>query len=209
MSEVEVLNAEKRSIGGKGPARALRREDKVPCVVYGDNKEPVMVALPYKEVMQHCMTPGFYNKVFDLAVEGDRKVTVLPKMVQYHPVTSKPLHVDFLRVNQNAQIRLHVPLEFINEDKSPALKLGGVLNIVYHTIEVFCSPLHIPEKFEIDLAGAQMGKNFTAGMLDLPEGCRFTHTIHAESVIANIVQPQKGDAEQKSAAEDGAENATA
>lgn len=201
MSEVEILKAEKRTLSGTGGARALRRMHMVPCVVYGDNKAPDCVAILDKEIIRHSMNAGFYNKVFELTVEGGHGWQVLPKMIQYHPVTGMPLHVDFQRVNKNVAIRLHVPIEYINEDKAPAIKLGAVLNIVYHTVEILCPPLAIPEKFEIDLSGAQMGQNFTAGMLKLPEGCRFYHTIHEDSVLANIVQPQREDATEAAGAD--------
>lgn len=209
MSGVEVLSAQKRGVAGKGGARALRREGLVPCIIYGDKKEPIMVAVSQKELTAHCLMPGFYSRVFDVGIEGSPAMTVLPKAAQFHPVSGDLLHADFLRVNENAELRLHVPVEFLNSEKSPALKLGGVLNIVAHTVEVFCSPRHIPEKFEIDLEGAQMGQNFLASALNLPEGCRFAHTIHADSVIANIVQPQHGDVDgstaEASSAADSAE----
>lgn len=204
MSGVVVLKAEQKKTAGSGGARALRRVNSIPCIVYGDAKEAVMISVGQKELMSHCLKPGFYNKVFELDVDGKQKLSVLPKSVQYHPVTDLPLHVDFQRVNNNSEIKIHVPIEFINADKSPAIKLGGVLNIVHHSVEISCSPLAIPQRFEVDLSGAQMGKSFTVSVLNIGNNCRLLHSFNNETVIANIVQPQKDVSESDTAAAESA-----
>jgi large subunit ribosomal protein L25 len=192
MSGVSVLVAEQKTATGKGEARRLRCGGFVPCIVYGDNKGQMMVSVRCKEVASLCKRGDFYSKVVKIAVEGEEPIVVLPKDVQFHPVTGEPLHLDFQRVNRSSQIRLRVPVEFINADKSSAIKLGGVLNVVMPYVELFCSPLSIPEKFEIDLTGASFGKSFTINDINIPEGSHLAHTLHSDTVLANIVQPQRG-----------------
>lgn len=196
MSVMEMLKAEVKNTSGKGGARALRRNGLVPCIIYGDEKEPAMVSIDQKTVMKHSSRPDFYSRVVELSVDG-KNLTVLPKDVQYHPVTDRPLHVDFLRVSKSSEIRLHVPVEFINEDKSPAIKLGAILNVVQRTVEVLCSPLDIPEKFEIDLSGTQLGATFTLKDLKIPVGCRLGRVANANAVLANIVQTDNNASEEE------------
>jgi large subunit ribosomal protein L25 len=151
-----------------------------------------MAALEGRVVVKHCARADFFSRVVTLSIDG-KNVTVLPKSVQYHPVTDLPLHVDFLRVGSDSEIKVKVPVEFINEDKSPAIKLGAILNVVQRTVDVLCSPLSIPERFEIDLSGSQVGATFTTGDLSIPAGCRIVHvTSAAPLVLANVVQVGRG-----------------
>lgn len=186
MSGVEALGAQVREQRGKGSARALRRAGSTPCIVYGGGKEPLGVSLEQRIVERVAQRGDFFSRVFELNF-GNETMMVLPKDVQWHPVTGVPLHVDFLRVSKTSEIRVRVPLEFINEDKSPAIKFGGILNIVQREVEISCSPLSIPEKFEIDLNGAKMGATFTVDDLNLPQGCRL-YKMAEKAVLANIVQ---------------------
>lgn len=200
MSAIEVLDVQQRQGRGKGSARSLRREGGVPCIIYGDGKDPLGVALERRVLERYCLKGDFYSRVLELKV-GDQKVMVLPKDVQYHPVTDAPLHADFLRVSAISEIRVNVPVDFTNADKSPAIKLGAILNIVQRHVEVLCSPLLVPEKFEIDLTGSKMGTTFTVEHLKLPEGCRF-HRIAEKAVLANIVQAGGGDEPTEAATEE-------
>ncbi|GHS93755.1 50S ribosomal protein L25 [Alphaproteobacteria bacterium] len=204
----EVLAAQGRNLGGKGASRKLRREGTVPCIIYGDQKGPIMAAVNEKVITKQSTRHDFFSHVLDLSLAGS-VFQVIPKAVQYHPVSDKPLHIDFLRISKTSEIRLHIPLEFINEDKSPALKLGALLNIVQRSIEVLCSPLSIPEKFEIDLKGAALGTTFTVGQLALPQGCRLPGTVHSEAVLANIVQPSQKVEEETSSGPEAATPAEA
>lgn len=191
-----VLNAEVKDSVGKGVSRELRRNKMVPCVVYGDDKEPTMLAISYKDAMSISMRGDFYTKVIELSV-GDKKakISALPKAVQFHPVSGDPLHLDFQRLSHTSKVKLRVPVEFINSDKSPAIKLGGLLNIVSPSVELLCSPSSIPDKFEIDLANTNFGWSLLVRDLNIPEGCSLSHSVHTDAVLANIVQPQKGVAE--------------
>lgn len=186
MREVEVLQAKQRECFGKGNSRALRRAGEIPCSVYGGNQSPLGVSLEQGLVSKRCCRGDFFSRVLELDLHG-QKVMVLPKEVQYHPVTDQPLHVDFLRVSPTSEIRVQVPIEFLNQENSPAIKLGAILNIVQRHIEILCSPLSIPDRFEIDLSGAKMGTTFTVEDLKLPEGCRL-NKVPSKTVLANIVQ---------------------
>lgn len=183
----EVLEWQSRQSGTKGALNALRQRGQVPCVVYGNAQKPVSGTVDQKALLKLHGRSDFYNNVLELRSSGEA-VLVLPKEVQYHPVSDLPLHVDFMRVSASSEVRLHIPVEFTNADQSPALKLGAILNIVQRTVEVWCSPLSIPEQFEIDLTGAQMGATFTMKDLDIPEGCRLGKTVSAAAVLANIVK---------------------
>ncbi|MDR1907702.1 MAG: 50S ribosomal protein L25/general stress protein Ctc [Holosporales bacterium] len=187
MRDIDILAATAKTASGTGTARALRREGFVPCVVYGGGGEPYMASIEGRVVVKHCGRADFFTRVMTLVVDGE-EVPVLPKSVQYHPVTDLPLHVDFLRVSKDSEIKVKVPIEFINEDKSPAIKLGAILNIVQRYVDVLCSPLSIPEKFEIDLSGAAVGATFSVSDLNIPEGCRLHQSTGAGTVLANVVQ---------------------
>lgn len=188
----EVLEWQPRHGGTKGDLNALRQSGKVPCIVYGDAKEPEMGTVDLKALLKLHGRADFYNNVLELQTDGD-SLLVLPKEVQYHPVSDSPLHVDFMRVSASSEIRLHIPVEFVNGDKSPAIKLGAILNVVQRTVEVWCSPLNIPEQFEIDLTGAQMGATFTMKDLNIPEKCRLGKTVNPTAVLANIVKAGGGE----------------
>lgn len=196
----EVLEWQPRHSGTKGDLNALRQSGQVPCVLYGDSKEPAMGAVNRKALLKLHGRADFYNNVLELKSEGET-VLALPKDVQYHPVSDAPLHVDFMRVSASSEIRLHIPVEFVNTDKSPAIKLGAILNIVQRTVEVWCSPLSIPDQFEIDLTGAQMGATFAVKDLKIPEGCRLGKTVSPTDVLANIVKAGGGDDAGAAAAE--------
>lgn len=199
----EVLEWQPRQEGTKGDLRVLRQSGRVPCVVYGDAKEPVMGAIDQKALLKLHGRADFYNNVLELKAEGET-VLALPKEVQYHPVTDMPLHIDFMRVSATSEIKIHIPVEFVNEDKSPAIKLGAILNVVQRTVEIWCSPLSIPEQFEIDLAGAQLGATFTVKDLNIPEGCRLGKAVSSTTVLANIVKAGGADETEASATTESA-----
>jgi large subunit ribosomal protein L25 len=197
MDALSVLIAVKRINNGTGNARALRRNNQIPGVVYGAGQETLLVSFDKKEVLSHCMKADFLNRIINLSIDGEN-IAVLPKDVQFHPVTDTPLHVDFLRVSETSEIKVDVPILFVNEEKSQALKLGAVLNVVKRSVCVLCSPLLVPEKFEIDLTGAKVGATFTAKDLILPKGCRFHQSTKISAIFANIVQAGKQSVESDS-----------
>lgn len=185
MTQVTVLAATERDI--KGTARAVRRQGLVPAVIYGDKQTPVTISLEEKVLVRQLTVRGFFTHLFDVEVAG-KKHRVLPRDVQYHPVTDRPLHVDFLRVSSSTKVRVQVPVAFINPEKSPGIKRGGTLNVVHHEIEVMCSPDKIPERFEISLEGLQINEALHLSGLKLPEGVTLT-THEKDFTIATIAVP--------------------
>ena len=187
MAEIVALGAEKRTQAGKGSARAARRAGLVPAVIYGDRKNPVSVTLDSNTFRKLIAQSGIFRQILALKVEGE-STNVLTRDIQFHPVTDIPLHVDFLRVSKDARVSVAVVVEFINEEQSPGLKSGGVLNVVRHEIEVNCPALSIPEKFVIDLDGLNIGDSIHISAVEMPEGVTPTITDR-DFTIATIAVP--------------------
>jgi large subunit ribosomal protein L25 len=192
MSEVTVLPAEARTRNGKGPARRLRMTGRVPAIVYGGKEEPLMISLPVKEMKRQLGTnPRFFSQLFTLDIDG-RKLSVLPREAQLHPVTEDPLHVDFIRVTEGARVVVEVPVVFRNEAASPGLKKGGVLNIVRREIELSCPIDRIPAELEVDLAGLEIHDTVHISAVTLPDGVR--PTIERNFTICSVAPPLTGGA---------------
>ncbi len=187
MADVNTLAASPRPQSGKGPARAARRDGLVPAVIYGNDLEPVSISVERKALEQQIHVPGFFIRLVDVAFDGESH-RVLPREVQFHPVSDVPLHVDFLRFSADRKITVAVPVQFLNEEESPGLKRGGVLNIVRHQVEVLCIADKIPQIFEIDLTGLDIGDAIHASMVDLPDGVTFTITDR-DFTIATVAAP--------------------
>jgi large subunit ribosomal protein L25 len=171
MPEIITLSAELRERAGKGAARAIRRQGRVPAIVYGDRKEPVTISLEPRELARALAREGFFAHLVDIQLDGTTHRT-LPRDIQYHPVTDKPLHVDFMRVEAGAQVTVTIPVHFINQERSPGLRRGGILNIVRHGVEMLCSVDNIPEHIVVDLDGLDIGDSIHIGAVALPEGAR-------------------------------------
>ncbi|MBC7987438.1 MAG: 50S ribosomal protein L25/general stress protein Ctc [Sphingomonadaceae bacterium] len=187
MSDQLTLSAEARERAGKGASRAMRREGRVPAVIYGGNKDPEMVHLEERALMKMLHTGSFMNSVIMVDV-GGAETRTLPKDVQFHPVSDRPIHVDFLRIAKDAAITVGVPVSFIDEEKSPGIKRGGVLNIVRHELELSCPADRIPERIEISLAGLDIGDSIHISAVTLPE--KVVSTIDdRDFTIATVVAP--------------------
>ncbi len=171
MSDQLTLPAEARERAGKGASRELRRNGRVPCVVYGDKKEPLSVHVEEKLLTKLLHTGHFMNSVVMVEVDGKANRT-LPKAVDFHPVTSRPIHVDFLRIGAHSQVHVAVPVRFANEEASPGLKRGGVLNIVRHELELVCDASKIPDEIQLDLTGLDIGDSVHISQVTLPEGSK-------------------------------------
>src|SRR4051812_8832860 len=143
MSDQLTLPAEARDRAGKGASRALRREGRVPAVVYGEKKEPLAIHVEEKLLSKMLSTGHFMNSVIMIDYESKPHRT-LPKAVDFHPVSSRPIHVDFLRIGEHTKVTVGIPVRFDNEDDSPGLKRGGVLNVVQHELELVCDAASIP-----------------------------------------------------------------
>lgn len=183
MSKHFQLTATKRERAGKGNARATRREGLVPAVIYGDNKPPVMIALQKTPVWKALHSGQFFTHLCDIDLDGQKHL-VLARDVQLHPVKDTPDHVDFLRVSEKTTITVEVPVHFINEEKAPAIKAGGVLTIIAHTVEVKCRADQIPEEFVIDLSTMKAGEAIKIEDIKFPAGVK--PTGDADEPVATI-----------------------
>jgi large subunit ribosomal protein L25 len=187
MSDLLTLSAEPRERAGKGASRALRREGRVPAVIYGDNQEPVTIHVEERALVKLLMTGHFMNSVIEVEV-GGKKQRTLPKDVAFHPVKDRPLHVDFMRLNKNSTVEVAVPVLFINEDASPGLKRGGVLNVVRHEIDLICESDKIPDDIQIDVSGYDVGDSIHISAVTLPAGAKSAITDR-DFTIATIIAP--------------------
>ena len=171
MPEIITLSAELRARAGKGTARATRRGGRVPGIVYGGDREPMPISLEPGELSRAVARRGFFATLVDLTIDGSVE-RALPREVQYHPVTDKPLHVDFMRVAANSRVTVTVPVVFINHEQSTGLRRGGILNIVRHGIELNCPVDGIPDHLTVSLEGLAIGDSVHISAVALPEGCR-------------------------------------
>ncbi len=187
MGTTTTLNASPRTLSGTGGARAIRTSGMVPGIIYGNKKDPEMISIDPKALMTECLQPGFFSRLYSVSIEG-KEQEVLAKAVQFHPVTDRPIHVDFMRVSKGAKVHVFVPINFINEDKAPGIKRGGVLNIVHHNLELICPAQSIPANLTIDLAGRDINQTIHLESLDLPEGVVAAHP-ERDNTIATIVAP--------------------
>jgi large subunit ribosomal protein L25 len=205
MSEQLTLSAGTRERAGKGASRVLRREGRVPAVVYGNNEDPLAIHLEEKVLVKALSTGHFMNSVVMIDA-GAGPVRTLPKDVQFHPVTDRPLHVDFLRISEHAKVTVAVPIRFTDEEESKGLKRGGVLNAVRHDLELVCDASEIPEEIEISLAGLDIGDSLHISQVTLPSGTQSAITDR-DFTIATIVSPSvyKVEAEDAVAAAEGVE----
>jgi large subunit ribosomal protein L25 len=169
MAQLTELKAEARERVGKGAARAVRRQDKVPAVIYGDRKPPIAISLPIHELTQYLHAGGFLTHLVEIALDGER-IRAIPKDYQLDPVRDFLVHVDFLRVGEGARLTLNVPVHFTNHVASPGLKRGGVLNVVRHAVEMVVPADAIPEFIEVDLSGLDIGDSVHISSVTLPEG---------------------------------------
>ena len=187
MSDTLNLPAETREGVGKGASRALRREGRVPAVVYGGKEEPLSIHVEEKLLIKQLSSGHFLNSIVEIEV-GGKKLRTLPKDVAFHPVTDRPLHADFLRLSKNSTVHVNVPVIFANEEASPGLKRGGVLNIVRHELELICDGNKIPEEIAIDVTGLDIGDSIHISTVTLPAGSTSAITDR-DFTIATIIAP--------------------
>jgi large subunit ribosomal protein L25 len=211
MAETISFQAEARDGAGKGPARQLRRDGRVPAVIYGERKDQQMISLEARALRRELSNPRFFSTLCSLQL-GDEAIRVLPREVQLHPVSDEPLHADFVRVSRGTTIHVTVQVAFLNEDISPGLKRGGVLNVVRREIELVCPADAIPEQIELDLAKADIGDSLHISQVSLPAN---VHPAIADRdfTIATIAAPtvvaEEAAEEQEAAAEAAEEEAEA
>ncbi|HEX2146864.1 MAG TPA: 50S ribosomal protein L25/general stress protein Ctc [Pseudorhizobium sp.] len=187
--ETYELKAEARERVGKGSARELRRNGFIPAVIYGDKQAPVAIALSTNEVTKRIHAGGFMTTIATIDVDG-QKYQVLPKDYQLDPVRDFTMHVDFLRVSKDSEVTVDVPVHFINEEKS-GVKIGGVLNVVRHTVEFHCPANAIPDAITVDLTGFKIGDSIHISAVKLPKGVKPV-IADRDFTIATIVAPAAG-----------------
>jgi large subunit ribosomal protein L25 len=190
MSELISLKATARPRAGKGAARQARREGNVPAVIYGDNIPPLTINIEYNALWKQYLKGRFTSMAIEVDVEGTKHI-VLARDIQLDPVRDTPLHVDFQRIGKDGVARVAIPVHFTNHALSPGLKRGGVLNIVRHEVEVLCPYDQIPQSFEVNLEGSEIGKSIHVSALNLPDNIRPVITSR-DFTIATIAGALKG-----------------
>ena len=188
MSETLKLAAETRARAGKGASRAVRRTGRVPAVIYGAGQPAVTIHVEEKLLVRQLSSGHFMNSIVELTVDGGGAVRTLPRDVQFHPVSDRPIHVDFLRVSADAVITVAVPVHFVDEDKSPGMKRGAVLNVVRHELQLDCPSNAIPDQIDISLAGRDVGDSIHISAVVLPAGVT-SHIHDRDFTIATMVAP--------------------
>ncbi|PHR16758.1 MAG: 50S ribosomal protein L25/general stress protein Ctc [Sphingopyxis sp.] len=187
MSDQLSITAEPRERAGKGASRALRREGRVPAVIYGDKKEALAIHVEARALNKLLGTGHFMNSLIQVEVNGE-KTRTLPKDVAFDPVTDRPMHVDFFRLSKGAKVQVNIPVVFINEEASPGLKRGGVMNVVRHELDLLCDADHIPDQIEIDVTGLEIGDSIHISHITLPEGSESAITDR-DFTIAGVTAP--------------------
>jgi large subunit ribosomal protein L25 len=205
MATVRELKAKLRPRAGKGAARAVRREGRVPGVIYGDNQPALNISLEDADLRQRILAGRFLSSIYNIDIDGT-KHRVIPRDFQLDPVRDHPVHVDFMRLGEGATIRVRVPIHVRNADQSPGIKRGGTVNIVTHTIEVRCPADAIPEGFDVDVGGLEINHSKHLRDIALPPNVRAF--MSGDATLVTIVPPS-GYAEEIKAAADAAAAATA
>ncbi len=199
MSETLTLSAEVRERAGKGASRAIRREGRVPAVIYGNKEEPLGIHVE-ERVLQKLLNTGHFMNAVVMLETPNGAIRTLPKDVQFHPVTDRPLHVDFLRIGEHSTVTVQVPVRFANEESSPGLAAGGVLNVVRHEVELVVDASEIPDELVVDLSGFNVGDSIHISQIKLPGRAQPSITDR-DFTVATIAAPTIARAD---AAEDAA-----
>lgn len=200
MSEVLTLAAEARASIGKGASRAIRRQGRVPAVIYGGKEPPLAIHVEEKLLAKRLETGHFLNSIVEIEVDGVTHRT-LPRDVQFHVVTDRPVHADFLRVSADSSVTVEVPVRFVNDLASPGLKRGGVLNVVRHEVELRVPADRIPDELVVDLTGYEIGASIHISAVSLPEGAK--PVIDRDFTVATIVAPSGLKSEEAAADAEG------
>ncbi|WP_076068468.1 50S ribosomal protein L25/general stress protein Ctc [Sphingomonas montana] len=200
MSDQLTLSAETRDRAGKGASRAMRREGRVPAVIYGNKQEALSIHVEEKALVKMLSTGHFMNSVIMVDGVAGAAIRTIPKDVHFHPVTDRPMHVDFLRISEHATITVSVPVVFVDQEESKGIKRGGVLNIVQHEIDLVCDASEIPGEITISLAGVEVGDSIHISNVTLPNGVTPAITDR-DFTIATMAAPTIPNAEDEAADE--------
>lgn len=192
MASVFEFVAEARSVTGSAAAKVVRRQGKVPAVIYGGNVDPEMLLLDHNDLLKHLAHEAVYSHVLDVTIDGKTEKAVL-KHIQRHPAKPQILHIDFLRVDDSHKLKVHVPLHFINEAGSVGVKKGGVITHSMTDVEVLCMPSALPEYIEVDMAAVDVGSTLHLSDLVLPQGVEIPELSHGhehDHPVVQIVKPK-------------------
>ena len=187
MAQTIALAATVREGAGKGAARSARREGMVPGVIYGGGEDPVMINVKHNELLKHLKAGKFLSRLIKLDVNG-KETTAICRAVQRDVVKDLPIHIDFLRLSERSRVDLYIPVEFVNEEKAPGIKRGGVLTVVRPEVELNVTAASIPDHLTVDLTGLDINDVVKISAVTLPEGTQPTITDR-DFVIANISAP--------------------
>ena len=205
MTELFQIEAEKRTLIGKGNSRANRNKGKIPGIIYGEKKDPILITVEQKELKMAIENAGFFSRQCEIKIENDT-YKVLPKDLQLHPVKESIIHIDFLRVDENTMLTTYVPVKFINENKCDGMKQGGVLNVVRREIEVKAPIQKLPEFIEADLDGLDIGDSIHISSINLSDDVKPT-IKDRDFTIATIAQPTVMKVEEEVKEEDSGDTA--
>ena len=186
MAKTTSIRVNERKTAGKGAARAERRAGLIPGVIYGEKKEPVMFSISALDLDAQMRQKGFWTRQFEIEV-GKNKYHAICQDIQVHPLTDRPIHIDFLRVSENAELEIEVPVIYENEAACPGLKLGGTLNAIYREIEISCKPKDIPEQLVVDLSGLNIGDVVKMADVKVPAGVKPVEDM--DTTIAAFAAP--------------------
>ncbi|MDR1475826.1 MAG: 50S ribosomal protein L25/general stress protein Ctc [Holosporales bacterium] len=189
------LKIAKRDDCGKRAVRRLRHSGFVPGVIYGGNKESTLVEISEKELKSECESAAFFGHAIETKF-GSVIEKFIPKRVDFHPVTGNPIHVDFQRITKDSKVKVSITIEFINEEKAPGIKKGGVINFIVHRLECFCSPDSIPEKLFLDLSGKEIGDSLLLTEINLPDDISPVNS-ERDAVLATIVGARVNSADEE------------
>ena len=186
MSQEFDLIAELREDQGKGASRRLRREGKVPAIIYGGGRPPRPLAFDHNKLLHEMESESFYSSVLNVKV-GDKSQAAIVKDIQRHPARRQVLHIDLQRIVEDEEIRMNVPLHFMGEDKAPGVKAGGSVSKLMTEVEVSCLPRYLPEYFEVDISGLELDEMLHLSDIKVPEGVELIELTHGEGHDQPIV----------------------
>lgn len=190
MSTSFEMNAQVRSDLGKAATRRMRHTGTIPAVIYGDDKEPTSIMMVHDDLFHNLEDEAFYSHILSIDVDGTKESVVL-KDLQRHPAKAKILHADFMRVSSKHEIKMSVPLHFINEEAAPGVKLGGALNRLMASVEISCLASQLPEHLEVDLAGMEIGDSVRLSQIELPDGVSIVALNRGDEYDQAVVTVQK------------------
>ena len=206
MNDILEIQAEKRE--NSNNTKLMRKNGKIPAIVYGEKKDPLLITVDNKLIRKQIETPGFFSKQFSINIEGE-KYRVLPKDLQLHPVKETILHLDFLRIGENTKVTVSIPVKFVNENECPGLKQGGVINIVRHEVEIKAPANKIPEMLEVNLEGLEIGDSIHISAVKLDEDVKplitdrdFTIATLAPPTVIQEVEEKQQETDESESSDD-------